>query len=526
MEGTSKKLFFGLLLSVVLFACFVFAIHVTVSPTVKYVLEDVSTLYNVSINNSDSFGYKNITQVNMTFPSSFTFSLSTNGSNARGTFIVSDNVLSWTNFTYNLVNGTNATLRYFWFNATAQTPGDFNITVATLNTTGVYYSNISMVVNDTTAPGTVDYGLGSPADGANLSDTSVIVNVSAVDNGLIQNILIRLYNSTRTSINSTNISVVIGAASGSSMVNFSGLPEGTYYFNATVNDTFGYSNATLPTRIIRLDKTVPIINLSAPANGVSSTADAYNFTFNVTDSSTISNCSVIVLSATTITTINYTGGENGIYVGSFPAGSYDWSINCTDTANNVANSSSRSFIVLATAASTADSSGGSGTTGITYNPGEKLVGGYELQASKNTNVNFNVGSEKHILTLTDVTSTTVKIRLASNNPIVDTLVKGQMKEYDVNVDGVYDLSVFVKDITGSKATLVLKSITKQVPVQEASQQAGKTQTGGEAPQYAPVSGQSSSWVWVVAVLLVVVVIVIVVTIAKKKGKSPSQKKFH
>lgn len=95
------------------------------------VAEDVTTLYNISINNSDAGGDANITRVNMTlWGSNFVFLANSNVTDIEGSQFtntsVPNAVLNWENLTDYLINGSGE-LKYFSFNATASTPGTYNI---------------------------------------------------------------------------------------------------------------------------------------------------------------------------------------------------------------------------------------------------------------------------------------------------------------------------------------------------------------------------------------------------------------
>ena len=79
----------------------------------------------------------------------FNFSVDTNGTDASDVaFSNTSTVLSWTNSSGYVINGSEN--KSFWFNATAYTPGTYNISVTTLNVTGAFTSNISITVNDVT----------------------------------------------------------------------------------------------------------------------------------------------------------------------------------------------------------------------------------------------------------------------------------------------------------------------------------------------------------------------------------------
>ncbi len=405
------------LLFVVFSAFFVIAAHVVRTSTGETsfnVDEDVGFVYNISINNTDAGQNANITQVNITLPSGFSFVPGAkNGTNTLGAFGNTTNVLSWSNFTYYLINGS-ATNSYFWFNATASIPGNYNFTITTLNGTGAFSANLSVTVNDTTAP---------------------------------------------------------------------------------------------------------VITLIAPVDGVSSTTSSYNFTFNLTDEGTISSCDLVVNSAKihTTTSVNSTGGTNGMYNASFSTGSYTWSVNCTDGGDNTGNSTTRAFTVSAeeVAAVTATSPGGGSIMGQTYNPtSEQMASGYQLQIPKNTNVNFQVGDEVHTFKLASVTQTGVAFTISSSL-IEDTLNLGQTKKYDLNADGVYDLSVYLDSISLGRASFVFTTISEAASVM-ASPQIAEEQTEEEILQYSPLFDEQGKLLWWIVGLLVLVLVIIVVLLNQKK----------
>ena len=135
----------------------------------------------------------NITQVNITLPSNFTFNLSSNGTNASNLMLVNftnitGNILIWTNDTlqYNLINGSNATT--FWFNASASYPGTYGINISVMNTSGTYglATNLSVTVNDITNPN-ASFGT-NPINVTNASTTGVTFNLKCSDGYAVNDI--------------------------------------------------------------------------------------------------------------------------------------------------------------------------------------------------------------------------------------------------------------------------------------------------------------------------------------------------
>ncbi len=134
----------------VLYAFTVFA-NTTVVPSSFSVNEDVSVFYNITINNTGAG--QNITQVNLTLPGGFTYTAGTaNSSRTTIAFSNTSTLLSWFNDTGGSHLVLNQTWQFFWFNATAVTPGNYNFTIVTLYTGGgTNITNISVTVNSTTS---------------------------------------------------------------------------------------------------------------------------------------------------------------------------------------------------------------------------------------------------------------------------------------------------------------------------------------------------------------------------------------
>jgi len=145
-----------------------------------------------------------------------------------------------------IVNGSVAT-----YNWTALSDGLHNWSViagdGTDNTTsGTYYFTI-----DITAP-EIEFVSPSTNEG-NVSQDYIVGNVSVSDDNL-DNVVIYLYNSSGL-VNSSL----------STYVNFSGLVDGTYYLNASANDSVGNENST-ETLTIVLDTIAPSLEIISPLN--------------------------------------------------------------------------------------------------------------------------------------------------------------------------------------------------------------------------------------------------------------------
>ena len=328
-------------------AYFVSAAHVittSTGTTIFNVNEDITNLYNITVNNSDILETANITQVNITLPASFTFLTDSNGTDAAiSTFVNTSSVLSWTNADALVMN---LTLNNFWFNATASTPGNYNITVTTVNVTGAYSSNISVVVNDTTAPGTIIFVSPTSANNTYFPNSAIAINISATDNGIIERVVIRLYNSTSDLVNSST-SGSLGGSSNAYFVNFTGHADGVYFVNATANDTYNNANST-GIRTFVIDTTKPLISFGTGNQDSGANVSVDWVYMNVSASDLNENTITFKLYNTTsnYNTTSYTGGTTRtINITGVPDGVYTYNVTVNDSAGNVNVTETRTITV-------------------------------------------------------------------------------------------------------------------------------------------------------------------------------------
>ena len=230
--------------SVIFLCVFILSIYLVsaaheISPPSFSINAEVSSPYNITVDNTDAGQTANITQVNITIPDSFSFVEDSNGTDSLSTFTNTSTTLSWINPTEYVINGSE--LKNFWFNASASTPGNYNITVTTINGTGSSFSNISVEVNDTYP--SINFIAPTPTHNSNLSQSYIPINVTATDNIAIHTIIIYLYNATNLVTSKTN-------STSPFFTNLTGLTDGTYYINATVNDTSGNTDSTITRTII------------------------------------------------------------------------------------------------------------------------------------------------------------------------------------------------------------------------------------------------------------------------------------
>lgn len=222
----------------------------TASVTPTSVNEDVSYLYNFTVQNTNTTA--NITQVNITLPTGFSLTADTNGTSVSGVSFSNTSTVLTFNKTPLILNGTT---EYFWFNATAATPGTYNFTVTTLDTSSVVVSNEtnSITVNDTTNP---DITINTPS-ASSWNKADFIVNATVTDASTLSAVEYRYENST-----ANGTWTAMSNPSGNywnATFNISSVGDGNYTFRINATDAGGNSNST-ETVFTYVDDTNPTIS--------------------------------------------------------------------------------------------------------------------------------------------------------------------------------------------------------------------------------------------------------------------------
>ena len=222
------------------------------------------------------------------------------------------------------VNFTNLPDENYYFNATVN------------DTYGNENQTKTLTVSTDTGPPTMNYISPTQNPGAYKSQNYVEINVTASDPNL-DKIVIRLYNSAHTQINSTTTS------SSPNFANFTGLSNGLYYYNATANDTFGNEDS-LTTRNITLDTSIPsITNLIESPNDPATWTSSATYQFNATITDT--NLDTVLIE---FNSVNYTPTKTGnIYnltLNDLAADTYNYYWWANDSSENI-NSTSGNYTI-------------------------------------------------------------------------------------------------------------------------------------------------------------------------------------
>lgn len=474
----SEAIFGVLIFGIILIMSFVFAAHV-IAPSSFSVDEDVSYLYNISVQNTDTVTTANITQVNITFPSSFSFLADSNGTDAgTHTFTNTTTVLSWDNDGL-VMNGTT---QYFWFNATASTPGSYNLTIATTNSTGTETTNISVTINDTTVPEVREANISSPLSNSNNSG-SIVLNASVIDNVGVQAVFFNVTNSSGVQ-NATYTATNPSGNLWNATLNTSNFPDGTYNITVYANDSAGNLNNSAVVYGVIFDNTNPTISFSCSPSPIAAGG---------TITCSCSGTDVTSGVATTSYTLNPSTSNTG---------TFSTSCTVTDYAENSV-SSSISYTVT--------SSGGGGGY-ITYRPSEEeLNKGYQKVVRKNQKVLFKIGENSHTFKVEDITETTVKISIFSETQEAIFSI-GEEKKFDISGNDYYDVSVKLNsiDFTNSyypKADFTIKTISERISEEVVEEISEEVVEEDEITEKEETEKKNLTWLWIVIGIIIILFLV-------------------
>ena len=315
---------------------------------------------------------------------------------------------------------------------------------------------------------------------------------------------------------------------------------------------------------------------NAPVVKAISASDA-NYTYNVTDSSTILNCSLIISSTLRVnnSNINNTGGtETFLYTAT--KGTYPYSIECYDAAFNLGTASGSVTITETTpiiSVSGGGAGGGGASTGATFelivplpitiyeagkvevpiiikNTGDRSFKNIEIKAkAENKNVDLQIdknsidllkvkASENVIITANvksnDITTYGIKITAKSGTPTYDDDGVAYINVVGANASGVKKTVVFADDmIIGNPECLELKEMVTEADLaleqgnyqeaieksQEAVEACKEILTGPKRPSYPEIPsllGDKNRIIWYVVIGSAAAIILgILINIARK-----------
>ncbi len=232
MKGGKMRKISILAIAIIFLFCIngVLAAHIVTNTTTLNIPVGNTYRINISVNNTD-VNNANITEVNVTLPSSFSFLANSQGTDAIGAFTNTSVRLSWLNTTTFLVR--NNTKNYFWFNITPSLIGAYVIGVNTTNSSSTMNTALTVNVTDTVNPAVTL----SPTNNTLIRSSSVTdFTCTLTDNYNLSTVTFYLWYPNSTSYNTT-IYDKAGTSNSLSITSFNLPSEGSSTWTCRVNDS-------------------------------------------------------------------------------------------------------------------------------------------------------------------------------------------------------------------------------------------------------------------------------------------------
>lgn len=491
-----------------------------------YLIEDRISVFNITINNNDIGQNAKISSVTIVLPESFTIVAGSQNTSAHANkeFTSSSTLLNWTNNTFYLINGSGGDdPRYFWFSANTTNPGTYSLIITTTNGSATFNPrNLSVVVNDTTAP-SASY-LFPGINGVTRSSTFTLSG-SFSDAVNITRVILYVWNSSSSLINSTIENTSITGTSGIANFTFTFPKEDRYYYNFLTNDTANNSAFNATNFTIVYDITPPVVSLVKSG----STVNTITLTATIVDTLAGINTSCSVVNRGSASVSGTSGSqiinESGLTCGT----NYTLEVACYDAAGNEARSNiSASTDTCTNSSSTSNNAGTTNWAATFIAETSALETGYTKELAAKDRVRVTVKGQDHYVGILEIDSTTAKIEVSSI-PQRATLIVGESKKFEVTNDTVYDLAVTLLSINGSKVNITIHSISEPIPLSEqirsgnasgqsgtsntsaANQSAAQSRSAGNIKKFAP-------YLWITMAVLLIALCALLYYIYQNKNK--------
>ncbi len=237
------------------------------------------------------------------------------------------------------IHWANSTLLWNIFNEQPQTGVDFRcraIDSGSLTYTPYFNLNANGTIIVDVKPPVITFLSPTPDSGSIVYTPYIPINTMAVDNGVVSNITIYVYNASGALIN------VSSANGGYYYLNRTGLVNGTYFFNASSCDTSGNCNNTEKRNItLAIDIIPPSLTLISPANNSIDGDGFVTLSYSASDNKNITRIELYIngavvqgvslLSPSVNASFNYTLGN----------GTYTWRVRTYDVGGNFNDSETR-----------------------------------------------------------------------------------------------------------------------------------------------------------------------------------------
>lgn len=440
-------------------------------------------------------GYTNITNKKNTGQITLNISLLDSSSGTTGSVCLID-----VNGTGNqTVVASNGWCNSSVINLTGSTDGNKTLNIWANDTVGNWKLNNSYIIQiDTTAPVITLPVYTNVTNKKNTDTLTLNISVTDATAGLTGAVCL-------VSIGG-NLNQTVSVSNGwcnMSNGNLTGLSDGNKTIAVWVNDTINNS-AFNSSYTIQIDTTAPTATFSCTPNPV-------------TQKETLT-C--------TCTGSDTTAGINSTTYTSSPStqntGTYTETCTVIDNSGNSYSLTTTYDVSGATGSSSSGGGGGGSTTNIwtggTQSISEDVfVAGFDSELRDQQRIQFVLNGDTHHVGVTEITSSTVTIQVAST-PQTATLSVGDIKMFELDGDNYYDLQVTLSSITTNKANISMINIHQLIDVVNNEVEEGNTTSTDEISETTTNSSKSWSWRWIVIGSLVLIGIIVGIILGIKKNK--------
>ncbi len=432
------------------------------------------------------------------------------------------------NVTENIADGFGNATVYLWFNFTADSTvaneTNATITVLFMNNTNKSVAAVNQLtfshgidgaaprlsfLNITDGTGTNSTGFNHTSD-INISwmklNSSMNISVNLMVDDANADTAIMCYSSNvstnvselcrTTQVGSTNATMTRALDNSTSAV-FTYMWNSDNFTNATqtmsfifyVNDTLGrtvwFNNSNAMYKF-KTDGGLPSPTITiSDEDKIIKTTNSITLTCAGTDAlSGVKSYSLVITKPNT-ETVTYTDSDDHVFTDTGSPGTHEVACTLTDRAGHSATASD-SFLVLYSSTNAGAEGGGGGTTfSVDVDFSKEGVTEKYFTKGEGSIVDFSLdGSTKHTIEFTKVTEKAVTLTIAST-PQVITLMIGEIKEVDVDGNGINDITVKLESISNGVARVRASSIVEGVEAAKAG--AGKEEKKEETPPGTPTT---------------------------------------
>jgi len=311
LAGRWKIITLSILMIILIFLVSIHASTFSSQVTPSTLESGTTEQLNFTVNNTDS--QLNITEVNITLPSGFSFISESNQTSAAHTsfYTVSPN-LTWTNTTPSgfIQNGTE---EYFLFNVSVPSgTGTYNFTITVKFTdNSVNSTNITITVCDTIPPANIIPSPPTPANNSVINADYFEINITFTEVNP-DTCILELNNGTQANYTMTML------GNYACYFNATNQSEGIHYYSVYINDTSGNTGWN-GTWYVTIDTTQPTVIIFSPQNTTYATT-SIDLNYTVQDANldscwySLNGGSNIILASCSNITITASEGLNNVIV--------------------------------------------------------------------------------------------------------------------------------------------------------------------------------------------------------------------